>query len=139
LNILRICKLLAFFAIGVVGFFVADAVAVRLALSGFAKAVFSASGLMPAAIVLWFFEGNPRGTIRYLRRPVPWIAWVGRIMGFAIVVSGLLLAVGNLSGQFTTFPYAGSLVIILGATLSALNEVLLANRTTPTNVAAQDE
>lgn len=139
MSILGICKLLAFFAIGMVCIFAADAFAARWALSGFAKTALAGMLLIPVVLAFSLFDGNARERIRYLLRPVPWIAWVGRIFGSAILVFGFLLALGNVSREFMTFPYAGWLVIFVGTAVLTLNELLLANQTTRSPVRSREE
>lgn len=41
-------------------------------------------------------------------------SFVAQFIGIPIVIIGFLLVIGNITGLFTTFPYAGFIVIILG-------------------------
>lgn len=136
---LRICKLLACFAIGGVGFFAADAVASQFALSGVGKTAFSAIGAIPCLIALWFLDGNARERWRSLVRPVPRKVWVWRVAGSAISLFGIFLAIGNRSGQFSTFPFAGALVIFIGALVIAFKGIGLTESSTRPPLAARDD
>ena len=93
---------LVVFGAGVVA---ADAFCVKFALHGFAKGVIMAIGVLPAISLYWLWhESSPRRKAQalwqWLRWPGPFSTWIRRGVGLAIILAGVAIGVGNITGQY---------------------------------------
>ncbi len=46
--------------------------------------------------------------------------WAFRILGVLVILAGVTLWLGNQNGFFVTFPYSGTIVVLVGAALYVL-------------------
>ena len=111
-------KMLLFLIVFCAGVLAADTVCVKFALHGIAKGVVIAIGTLPALCLYWVWHESSRRKTQavwhWLRRPVPLTTWIWRAVGLVIMVAGLVLGVGNITGQYVTFSYAGSMTFVIG-------------------------
>lgn len=114
-TIINIIGLLFGLIVAVIGFFIADHYSPALGLSGLPKTIFMFMAGVPGIALLLIIDGGHKKNLHRLLTPVPASVWVWRIIGAIVAIVGGGLAIGNRSGQFLTFPYAGSIVLIIGA------------------------
>ena len=62
-------------------------------------------------------RGNKASRRAAARRKSTAVAWMAAAPGLGVSLLGIFLAVGNVSGKFVTFPYAGYLTMSLGAAI----------------------
>jgi len=122
-TLLNILKLTACFAVAGVGFFAASALSAQFSISGASKTALDVIGVLPGVILYALLDGSVRANVRSMIRPVPKVVWLWRIAALLIALFGVFLGIGNRSGSFPTFPYAGSLVIFVGAVIFGLKGV----------------
>lgn len=118
-SLFRIGKLLACFAITAAGMLFAFSLEPESGWPGWEKTAYAAAGGIPGMIAFILLRGDTKANIKWLLRPVPWTTWLWRALGCAICLCGMFLGLGNISGRFPTFPYAGTLVMFAGAILVA--------------------
>jgi hypothetical protein len=70
---------------------------------------------LPGIALHFLLDGDWRKNLRALLRPVSKEIWVWRAVAVMMLCSGLFLALGNKSGRFPTFPFAGTLVCVVAA------------------------
>ncbi|MES2047351.1 MAG: hypothetical protein V4447_03040 [Pseudomonadota bacterium] len=118
-KILRIFKLLLCFIIVIAGFIYADSYSSQHSVGATGKTLLLTIGALPGILAYCILNGNFRKQYASLLRPVPFSVWVWRFVGFAISSFGFFLFIGNRSGQFLSFPFAGTLVCVIGLVILA--------------------
>lgn len=113
-KIINILLLIFGLIIAVIGFFIADHYSPSLGLSGLPKTIFLFAGALPGIALLLIFDGGYQKNLHWLLKPVPASVWVWRVIGAIVAIAGGGLVIGNRTGQFLTFPYAGSIVMVIG-------------------------
>lgn len=113
-NIINVIGLVLGLIFAVAGYIIASKYSPSIGLSGLSKTTFSFAGALPGIAMLFIFDGDYEKNLRWLTKPVAASVWGWRIIGAMIVVVGGGLVIGNRSGQYLTFPYAGSIVVIIG-------------------------
>jgi len=117
--ILNILKLLLGFCLALIGFFAANTYAARLGVTGPTKVLFLLLGLLPALVLLLLLNGSFRANAKSMLRPVSGKVWAWRGVGASVVLFGLFLLLGNRTGLFPSFPFAGTLVAVAGVLIVA--------------------
>jgi hypothetical protein len=51
-----------------------------------------------------------------------WKVWCIRVVGALVTLGGIFLVVGNRMGTVSTFPYAGSIVVVVGVLLFSFGD-----------------
>ena len=119
-KILRIFKLLLAFIVGIAGMLFVETYSAQHSIVGTEKTVLICAALLPALLLYWLMSSDVRKTFVELRRPVPFTVWVWRVVGLALACFGFFLFIGNRSGQFLSFPFAGTIVCVVGMAIIAV-------------------
>lgn len=96
------------------GFIVANRYASTLGLQGIQKMLFAAIAALPGIALVFIFDGDYQKNLQHLIKPVSKSTWIWRIVGIAISILGVALFIGNRTGEASTFPFAGTVVSIIG-------------------------
>jgi hypothetical protein len=104
------------------GFIVANRYASTLGLLGIQKMLFAAIASLPGIALVFIFDGDYQKNLQQLIKPVSKSTWIWRIVGTAISILGAALFIGNRTGEASTFPFAGTIISIIGVFIAFKND-----------------
>ena len=113
-KIINILGLVIGLVVACTGFIVANRYASTLGLQGIQKMLFAAIASVPGIALVFIFDGDYQKNLQRLIKPVSKSTWIWRIVGTAVSIFGAALIIGNRTGEASTFPFAGTVISVIG-------------------------